>query len=203
MTESLVYLQRVSDGELVVAILCDEINDEHLDMWERTWSPAMEQHCDGRSLTDRPEDSHWNWRKKAAETSTLLSYQSFALIADGKLQGMMMTNNVTSSRLESQFGKPLVYVEFLATAPWNRPEFQTPPEFRGTGRLFILAAIQASIDAEFKGRIALHSLPQADPFYEKKCGMTRLGTDSSHQDLTYFEMTETQAENFRRNTMEP
>lgn len=45
----------------------------------------------------------------------------------------------------------------------------------------------------------LHSLPKAEEFYEKKCGFTRLGPDSSHQNLTYYEMTATQADNFRRN----
>ncbi len=203
MNESVVYLQRSADGEIVEATLCDEITSEHLDEWNKTWVPQMAAFCKNKPPADKPEDSHWDWKGKAAAYSGLLSYQSFALIAEGKLQGLMMTNNVTSGRIPEQFGKPLIYVEFVATAPWNRPEMQKPPEFRGAGRVFLLAAIETSIDAGFKGRLGLHSLPQAEEFYETKCGMTRLGADSSHQDLIYYEMTETQADSFRRNHGEP
>ena len=110
-----------------------------------------------------------------------------------------MTNDVASARLREQFGKPLIYVDFVATAPWNRPKLQAPPRFRGVGQVFILAAIETSREAGFKGRVGLHSLPEAVPFYEGKCGFARLGADSSHQNLTYFEMTEKQADAFRQN----
>ncbi len=110
----------------------------------------------------------------------------------------MMTNDMSSARLKEQFGKPMVYVDFVATAPWNRSELQQPPRFRGVGQVFILAAVETSRAAGFKGRVGLHSLRKAEHFYEKRCGFTRLGPDSSHQDLTYFEMTETQANDYRR-----
>ncbi len=203
MNESIVYLQRTADGEIIEAKLYDEITSTHLEQWSKTWAPMMAAFCKNRPLTDKPEDSHWDWKDKAAACGPLLSYQSFALNAEGNLQGMMITNNVTSGRLPEQFGKPLIYIEFVATAPWNRPEIQKPPKYRGTGRIFLLAAIETSIDAGFKGRLGLHSLPQAENFYETKCRMTRLGPDSSHQNLTYYEMTETQADSFRRNRGEP
>jgi hypothetical protein len=47
----------------------------------------------------------------------------------------------------------------------------------------------------FKGRIGLHSLPQADEFYRLR-GMTDLGTDQTNQNLRYFEMTAEQARAF-------
>lgn len=109
-----------------------------------------------------------------------------------------MINDLSSARLKEQFGKPLVYVDFVATAPWNRAELQQPPRFRGVGQVFMLVAIEASRAVGFKGRIGLHSLPKAEDFYEKRCGFTRLGPDSSHQNLTYFEMTESQANDYRR-----
>jgi len=95
----------------------------------------------------------------------------------------------------------MVYLEFLATAPWNRPEFQQPVRLKGCGRIFTLAAIEVSRALGGKGRIGLHSLPAAEEFYERKCGMTRLGPDAAHQNLVYFEMTETQADLFRKNQM--
>ena len=199
MNESLVYLKEALRGELVEASLFDEVTDEHLRLWEHGWVPEMRAHRANRLPADTPEDSHWNWRNKANGWRALLGYQSAALVCQGELQGLMLTNDVSSARLPQQFGKPIVYVEFLATAPWNRPELRTPPKYRGCGRIFILVAIQTSIDAGYKGRIGLHSLPAAERFYEEKCGFTRLGPDSSHQNLTYYEMTETQADTFRQN----
>ena len=34
-------------------------------------------------------------------------------------QGLMLVSDFKSARLQVQFGKPIVYVEFVATAPWN------------------------------------------------------------------------------------
>lgn len=199
MNESRVYLLNSETGEIVEASLFDEVSDEHLALWDASWAPAMQAHRANLPVSDTPEDSHWNWKHKANSWRTLLGYQSYALVCRGELQGLMLTNDITSARLPEHFGKPLVYVQFVATAPWNRPELQDPPKFRGVGRIFILAAIQASLDAGYKGRLGLHSLPKAEGFYRDKCGFTILGPDSSHQNLTYYEMTETQADNFRRN----
>lgn len=199
MNESQVYLKEPKSGDLIEASLFDEVTDAHLHLWEHGWVPEMQAHRTTLPPADTPEDSHWDWRRKASAWRSLLGYQSFALVCQSELQGLMLTNDMTSARLPSQFGKPIVYVEFLATAPWNRPELRSPPKYRGCGRIFILAAIETSIDAGYKGRIGLHSLPAAEGFYEGKCGFTRLGPDSSHQNLTYYEMTTTQAEAFRRN----
>lgn len=199
MNESKIYLFKSETDEIVEASLFDEVTDEHLALWDTSWAPAMKAHRANLTASDTPEDSHWNWKHKASSWRTLLGYQSYALVCEGELQGLMLTNDISSARLPEQFGKPLVYVQFVATAPWNRPELQNPPKFRGVGRIFILAAIQASLDTGYKGRLGLHSLPKAEGFYRDKCGFTILGPDSSHQNLTYYEMTEKQANSFRHN----
>lgn len=199
MTESLVYLRSGETGELIEATLFDEITPDHIGLWTQGWVPAMQAYCAGHPLRQKPEDSHWDWQRKAKVVNGILGYQSFAIVLQGELQGLMVTNDITSARLPQQFGKPLIYANFLATAPWNRPQIQDPPKFRGVGQVFVLAAVELSREAGFKGRVGLHSLPGAETFYEEKCGMTRLGRDSSHQNLFYFEMTETQAEEFRQN----
>jgi hypothetical protein len=196
MNESQVYLQDVASGKFVEASLFDEVTDDHLRLWENDWVPEM-RHRATLTPAETPEDSHWDWRRKANGWRSLLGYQSCALVCGGELQGLMLMNDITSARLPQQFGKPIVYVEFLATAPWNRPELRSPPKYRGCGRIFVAAAIETSLDAGYKGRVGLHSLPAAEGFYETKCGFTRLGPDSSHQNLTYYEMTETQADAFR------
>ena len=199
MEESKVYLQNGQSGDWVEASLFDEITPHHLALWDQGWVREMRAYCAGRPLGDRPEDSHWDWRRKAADTAGLLSYHQFSLIQGGELQGLMLCQDLKSSKLPGQFGKPMVYVEFIATAPWNRPEFESPPRFKGTGRILLLAAIEVSKATGARGRIGLHSLPAAEQFYEIKCGMTRLGNDAAHQNLAYFEMTEAQADAFCKN----
>jgi hypothetical protein len=52
-----------------------------------------------------------------------------------------------------------------------------------------------SVDEGFAGRIALHSLPQSQPFYRRY--MDDLGVDPAHAEkLCYFEMSENQANEF-------
>ena len=59
------------------------------------------------------------------------------------------------------------------------------------------AAITISLGEGFKGRIGLHSLPQADRFYRETCGMSDLGPDANYTgNLRYFEMTPDQASRF-------
>jgi hypothetical protein len=70
------------------------------------------------------------------------------------------------------------------------------PTYGGVGSVLINAAIQLSQAEGFRGRIGLHSLSQAATFYRDRCGMTDFGPDSTHHDLTYFEMDESQAAAF-------
>ena len=104
---------------------------------------------------------------------------------------MIVDNTTKRCRLADQAGKNLVYVEFVENAPWNRKELFDPPRYRGIGTLLMRAAIEASRQEGFKGRIGLHSLPQADAFYAKTCGMTDLGADPDphYSPMHYFEMT--------------
>jgi GNAT superfamily N-acetyltransferase len=197
MEESRIYLRKVATGQLVEASLLDEVIDKHLALWNAAWQTAMQAHCAGRALRDKPEDHHWNWTQKADYWRPLLGYHSFAITCEGDLQGLMLVSDVESARVQAQFGKPIVYVKFLASAPWNRPEFQTPPRYRGVGTVMVTAAVELSWDLGYRGRIGLHSLPRAETFYRDTCKMTELGKDAAHQNLTYYEMTNTQAKEFR------
>lgn len=96
-----IRLRRLATGEAVAASLCDEITDEHLEMWARTWVPAMEAYCEGRPPEEVPEDSEWNWVANARVWRMFAKYQSFAIVCDGELQGLMVTNNIFSARLST------------------------------------------------------------------------------------------------------
>ena len=198
MTESQVYLQKIAINQMVDASLFDEITDEHLVMWQNTWVPAMEAYCQGRAEAEKPDDSEWNWKWKAAKWRPYLKNHSFAIVCEKELQGLMLASDVKSARIQAQFGKPIVYVELLAAAPWNRSKIQKPKRFHGVGTVMMAAAVQLSIDLGYKGRVGLHSLPGAESFYQDECGMTPLGNDSAYGNWIYFEMTEKQADLFRQ-----
>jgi hypothetical protein len=198
MNVSPIFLWKLATGKSVPADLCDEITDEHLEMWDRAWKPAMEAHCAGLPPEAEPEDSEWDWKANAQNWRKAVTYLSFAVVCEGELQGMMVTCDTKMNRA----GKPMIYVELLATAPWNRPEIQTPKRYGGVGRALMLAAVELSRQMGFGGRVGLHSLPKAEPFYRTKCGMTDLGMDAKKK-MVYFEMNEAQAEDFRQNKKKP
>lgn len=198
MEASRVYLRKTATDQLVEASLVDEVTDEHLTLWSDSWQPVMKTHSSASPTPgNRPEDQHWDWKWKANEWRPMLGYHSFALMCEKELQGLMLVSDLKSARIQTQFGKPIVYVEFLATAPWNRPEIQKPPRYRGVGTVMITAAVESSWDLGYRGRMGLHSLPGAEVFYRGTCKMTELGKDVAHQGLMYYEMTDKQAEEFR------
>jgi hypothetical protein len=63
----------------------------------------------------------------------------------------------------------------------------------------IEAAIRFSLNEGFDGRVGLHSLPQAESFYENVCGMTRGELDPLYEGLRWFELTSTNAKKFLGN----
>jgi len=197
---STVYLLDVASGSDVEGELRDAIEQAQLDDWEREWQPAL--YAGILDLARRrvpqnqwPQSWHWNWADKTAKVQGLIAFRGFSVVAQGVTQGLAQVDLNKSAREPSQAGKPIVYLDYVEVAPWNRPELGAPPRLRGVGSALIAAAIALSEDEGFKGRIGLHSLPQADAFYGK-IGMTDLGPDPAYQNLRYFEMTAAQARAF-------
>ena len=112
MKSARIFLQRVATGEMAEAGLCDEITDEHLEMWDTTWRPMMEAHCEGLPREAEPEDSEWDWKANARQWRRLATFRSFAVVCDGELQGLMVVRDKMNAA-----GMPIIYVELLATAP--------------------------------------------------------------------------------------
>jgi len=199
---SAVYLKERQSGKFVEATLLEGLGRAEVEAAEALWIPflqdALRQIKDsGIPKEEWPEHSHWDWRQKYEATEGLLAYKMFGIECGSQMQGMMLVTTAGKTcRIASQRGKQLVYVHFLAAAPWNVPSIVTNPRFSLVGSILIAAAIHLSLAEEFSGRIGLHSLPQSDQWYSKGCGMTDLGPDPSIQNLRYFEMTPDQAAEF-------
>jgi len=195
-----IYLLDVATDGSVEAELRDAIEQAQLDDWQTKWRPALltilqELVRKGVPFDQWPQSWHWDWSKKTARVQGLLAFRGFSIVALGETQGLAQVDLTKAVREANQRGKPLVYLDYLEVAPWNRPDLGNAPRLRGVGTALIPAAVALSEDEGFKGRLGLHSLPQADNFY-RKIGMTDLGQDASYQNLRYFEMTSEQARAF-------
>lgn len=194
MTSHPVFLKEKHSGRIVDAELIDRIDESHLDAVENDWIPQVMARIrqmidEGAAPAEWPQSWHWNWRDKVSRIKGLLAYQTFALVCEGRVQGLMQINSAKGlCRISEQAGKHLAYIDYVETAPWNRATMTPTPRFAGVGLTMIKAAIAFSRDQGFHGRIGLHSLPQSEGFYSN-CGMEDLGIDGTYENLRYFEMT--------------
>lgn len=182
--------------------MVETIDETHLKLVDTTWMPVLFQRVkqlvdQGQPTSDWPQSWHWNWRRKMDRIQGLLAFRTFALLCEGQLQGLMQVNTAGVCRLPEQADKHLTYIDYVETAPWNRTEIVANARFQGVGLTMMRAAIEVSHEEGFHGRIGLHSLPRAEPFYSR-CGLTDLGIDGTNENLRYFEMTAAQAAVFLR-----
>lgn len=202
MRETPVELRR-TDGSLAQASLQFDLRAYELLLIEKQWAPARLQVTEelakrGVPPDQWPQSSHWNWANKSGALLDLEAC-AFGLICDVQWQAAMLTKASSHfARNIEDLGKPLVYVEFLETAPWNWkvPRLATTRRYRRLGEILMRTAVEQSIGEGFHGRLGLHALSQAEGFYAGKCGMTVMERDPAKQDLRYFEFSREQAARF-------
>lgn len=190
--------------ELEEAQVFCPIGPNNVEDFRTLWRPAFEERLARVKSRDEfaeanLQDMHWNWPGKTEERSDRLDWESFAIECDGQTQGLMFVRTTAFAREPGQEGEDIAYIDLLATAPWNRHGLADRPKYKGVGRILLSAAIEFSLNQEFKGRVGLHSLPQSETWYRDVCGMTDLGIDKEINyppGLRYFEMTEAQARAF-------
>lgn len=198
-----IELIRRADNEFVAAELLEGIRPEDLALVERVWGPERLRIYQsllksGVPRGEWPESLHWDWTKKAKELK-LLASSGFGIVCEGAWQGVLLAKTAgCAARLANEKGKPIVYLDYLETAPWNWPiqAIVQAGTYRSVGSVLFRQAVVLSMKEGFHGRVGLHSLPQAERFYEHVCGMTPVARDTAKQNLLYFEFTREQAQNF-------
>lgn len=197
-----VHLKDRVAGRLVEATLIDGITRDEVEKAEAVWKPFLDKQlkrmeAEGVPKERWPQHRHWNWRQKhEAVEQSFLAYRMFGVECQSEMQGLMLVAVGKHCRIESQKDKHLVYIHFIAAAPWNVPSVVIEPRYSLVGSVLVATAIHLSLEEEFHGRIGLHSLPQSEAWYLNACGMTDFGPDPSVQNLRYFEMTPAQASEF-------
>lgn len=198
---STIYLLDTASGQGVEAELRDTIEEAQLIDWQTQWQPALskvlqELRRQGVPIAQWPQSWHWDWREKTTRVQGFLAFPGFSVVCDGMTQGLMLLDLRRAAREPSQASKPLVYVDYLEVAPWNRPDLGQRPRLKGVGTALLTAAVALSEQEGYRGRIGLHSLPQSEVFYRQRCRMSDLGPDDAYQNLRYFEMTAESARSF-------
>ncbi|WP_345860127.1 GNAT family N-acetyltransferase [Shewanella algae] len=184
---------QISQGwDFGCAIVCDESWQEfNLLILDKIGSSSIEER---QSLLDDSslEDSHWNWLQKHQHCYDS-AYEWFYFIADNSPQAACLVYYPYLS--EGTGRKDIFYIEFLAVAPWNRPNIISQQKFKGIGTM-LLKAVTSFSDNKLKlsKGFSLHSLPKAEGYYEK-IGMTRF-LSRDKDGLGYFEMLEKQRDSF-------
>ena len=129
------------------------------------------------------EDHHWRWLDK-----TLFyrgdRYKWFFLIAENYPQAACLIYHPKNS--VSGAGD-IFYIEYIATAPWNRENILGERIFKGVGPKLLDRIISyATEDLKLSPGFSLHSSPQAISFYQEKLGMTAFPSYDK-EGLRFFE----------------
>jgi len=176
-----------------------ELDQKNFDDFDQLWQPMLakrgaEVHSLAEAANANVQDARWDWVGKAKVAAMMMGQETFA-VECGETQGLMLVNLNGFGQIEVQKGRELIYIELLATAPWNRHKLVASPRYKGVGRILIATAISLSIDSGFHGRLGLHSLPQSESWYRNEAKFTDLGLDAPKR-MHYFEVTVDQAKAF-------
>jgi len=143
-----VYLKDLATGLPVEAVLIDGVSIRQVELAEVSWKPHI--HAAQKQLVhDKvpqelwPQHLHWDWRRKHKKTARLLACRWLGIECDQLMQGLTLLDTATTGRIPEQSGKPLAYVHYVATAPWNSPELTNSPKYGWIGRVFIAAAVSS------------------------------------------------------------
>lgn len=105
------------------------MDERHLYDVEMFWQPILME-------VGQP-DPVWKWDYKLRQSQQQESYEAYSLTVDDLSQGLLFIENQRHRSQQVQ-RFPLVYVEMLVSAPWNRIDIEQPPWLKGVGRLLLL-----------------------------------------------------------------
>lgn len=160
-----------------------QITDDHLATHQATWRPLLNQY-------KKNADGDWDWSKLIAEGQSEATHGCFsvAVEARGQLEGLMIAwaSNEYQSDLTDD---PLLYVGYVAAAPWNRAHFQRkrfkkrriPSALSGVGEALVLAAVGYSMHLGFQGRLGLFAIDGAVDFYTRNCHFVFVGKHATRR----------------------
>lgn len=191
-------------------ILSSPITDQDIDSWHQDWKPHFLQ-C--RKDGNPQPDESWDWEQILQLSQRDGGGRTWAITSGDATQGLMWVTKAYSPQIKrpkswwnifhaihlahvSNHQDPILLVERIATAPWNRgqPRGSYQPQYKLVGETLLREAVVASFQMETEGRIGLYALPGAESFYEK-VGMSSVAIPGN-AGLKYFEFSTKSAKSF-------
>jgi hypothetical protein len=170
-----IRLNRGADNENVEASIVN-LSNKHVEDFDNIWMELLRLH--------QQDDKFWDLELKLLMVSRQ-DYEGYAVEYNDQTEGILILETQLHGSQITR-GKRLVYVSYVATAPWNREIIQRPPKLQGVGTALLLFAQNRSLELGYSGRVGLHSLPGYEKFYDNR-GMLDLGSDPDYENLVYFE----------------
>ena len=167
---------------------------EAINELRKLYPNGMQESESGRILTEYGlTDYGWNWVNKIAHCSSK-EYEWFYLIAEGKVQAVCIIYHPKSSIID---GENIFYIDYIASAYWNRNRPGYKRRFSSAGtKLISFAVDHATAKLGYRPGFSLHSLPTAEAYY-RRIGMTPYECDPQKENLRYFEANITCANSIR------
>lgn len=201
-----IRLRDLHQEKVVDALLHVGLTDAQIRQAQQEWEPIRKQsiaalHQQGRPVGELPKHWGWDWTRKISRLGNpLLGF--YGIECEGKMQGLLeVAKEGHLAKLPVQKGRPLIYVKYIETAPWNIKFLEPKPRFGGIGARLMRVAVELSLSEDCKGRVGLHSLPgskQGEPewFYQNVCNMEPIEAERDGEGLLYFELTSENADKF-------
>jgi hypothetical protein len=193
-------------GVVVDASLHKGLTEEQIRRAQAEWEPIRKESIarlrdQGHPLEELPKHWGWDWTRKISRLGNpLLGF--YGIECEGKMQGLLeVAKEGHLAKLPVQKGKPLIYVKYVETAPWNIKLLAPKPHYGGIGSQLMRIAVELSLTEDCKGRVGLHSLPgdkKGEPewFYQHVCYMEPIEAERDGEGLLYFELTKEKADEF-------
>jgi hypothetical protein len=132
------------------------------------------------------EDSHWKWFNKSVAMKSD-DYKWFFFRTQDEIQAVCLIYHPKRATLTAH---DIFYIEFIAVAPWNRDTPMEKKHYSKVGTLLLTNVMSYCLNTlGYKPGLCLHSLPQAESFYEQYLGMQRCPNEDKDE-LFYYEMAE-------------
>jgi hypothetical protein len=183
-----VTLEHRDQGPLV-GIIRSATMAEH-ELWRESWCSLYNEHDYERGFA---------WKQEIMAGLQEDGRLCLVVSLEESLEGMLSVS-ATPANVSREAGERLVYVEYVATAPWNdkrrlhdKPKKILKPSLGG---LLVRLSVRLSRQLGFRGRIALHAVQEVVPWY-RALGLSETGRRETEDGIwTYFEGFQTWASGF-------
>src|SRR5579872_2212077 len=178
-----VWLRRNNSEEFVPGAVV-QMTAEYFLRARSTWGEDFQQ----RRSRDAVCEDEPLWRRMVSGDSDEPErrWKGCAITHAEEIEGILIVENSLQPSRKPPGGL-LLYVRYLAPAPWNRPSRSGRRRFRNIEQLLTVQAVRESIRMGSPGRVAVHA-PAEIRLHLEKSGFDILEDDSAPPGTTYFEL---------------